>query len=249
MDSTQESIPGGRAFYGEAVGILMMDTGVPRIPGDIGNATTFDFPVRFKVVKGATAAKIIESVDPECLKLFIAAAKELQTEGVRAITTSCGYLIMWQNEIAQALQIPFFSSSLLQIPMVHRMLGSNARIGVLTANDTTIAGHLEKAGLTDIPLAVKGAQDEPDFYNVFVKNAQDLNIAKCQAAVNRMAAEIVKKYPDVGAFVCEGTNFSSFGQGVQNTTGLPFFDIITLTRWMYSAVVKQRTPWAFKGFM
>lgn len=249
MNDKQESVKGGRSFYGAAIGILMLDARVPRIPGDIGNATTFDFPVRFKVVKGATAANIIESVDPECLKLFINAAKELETEGVRAITTSCGYLIMWQNEIAGALQVPFFSSSLLQIPIVYRMIGSRSRIGVLTANDTTITGHLDKAGLTDIPIAVKGAQNEPDFYNVFIKNSQDLNIAKCQAAVNRMAEEVVEKYPDVGAFVCEGTNFSSFGQGVQNTTGLPFFDIITLTGWIYSAVVKQRIPWDFKGFM
>ena len=42
-------IKGGRGNYGEAVGILTLDTVFPRIPGDVGNATTFDFPVRFSV--------------------------------------------------------------------------------------------------------------------------------------------------------------------------------------------------------
>jgi hypothetical protein len=242
-------VKGGKAFYGEAIGMLMMDAKVPRIPGDIGNATTFDFPVRYKVVKGATAANIIEDVDPQCLRLFIDAGRALEADGVRAITTSCGYLIMWQDEIAEALNVPFFSSSLLQAPVVYRMLGSKARIAVLAANDQTLPQHLEKVGLTDIPLAVKGAQNEPDFYNVFVKSSQDLDIDKCQQAVNRMAQEVIETYPDVGAFVCEGTNFSSFGQGVQEATGLPFFDIITLTRWIYTAVVKRTTPWEFRGFM
>ena len=192
---------------------------------------------------------MVMRVDPQCLKLFIEAGKELEVDGVRAITTSCGYLIMWQDEIAEALDVPFFSSSLLQVPVVYRMLGSKSRIAVLAANDQTLPRHLEKAGLTDIPLAVKGAQDEPDFYNVFVKSSQDLDIGKCQQAVVRMAKAVVEAYPDVGAFVCEGTNFSSFGQGIQEATGLPFFDIITMTRWIYTAVVKRRTPRDLRGFM
>ena len=54
-------VKGGKAFYGEAIGMLMMDATVPRIPGDIGNATTFDFPVRFKVVKGKGFCHIFRS--------------------------------------------------------------------------------------------------------------------------------------------------------------------------------------------
>ncbi len=249
MDDTEIVAKGGKAFYGEAIGVLVLDTRMPRIPGDIGNATTFDFPVRFKRVKGATADRVVEQGDPECLHLFINAAKELEEDGVRAITTSCGFLIMFQDEIARALRVPFFSSSLLQVPLVYRMLGSRARIGILTANDTTLPKHLEKAGILNIPLAIKGAQDEPDFYNVFVKNSEIRDVSKAGQAVLRMAKKIVEKYPDVGAFVCEGTNFSSFGELVQKAIGLPFFDIITMTRWVYAAVVKKRTPWEPKGFM
>jgi hypothetical protein len=245
----QNIVKGVKAFYGEAIGILLLDVRIPRIPGDIGNATTFNFPVRYKVVKGATAANIVEDVDSKCLSLFIEAGKELEEEGVRAITTSCGFLAMWQDEIAQTLHVPFFSSSLLQIPIVYRMLGSKLRIAVLTANDETLPRHLEKVGVADIPLAVKGAQNEPDFYKVFVKGSQDLDVDRCQQAVVRMATEIIEKYPDVGAFVCEGTNFSSFGQGVQEATGLPFFDIVTMTQWIYAATVKRRKPWGFKEFM
>ena len=41
---------GGRAVYGQAIGILLTNSRFPRIPGDVGNASTFDFPVRLKRV-------------------------------------------------------------------------------------------------------------------------------------------------------------------------------------------------------
>ena len=238
-------VRGSKAFYGQAIGIMLLDTNFPRIPGDIGNATTFDFPVRYSVVKGATAIRVVEMADRSLKDSFIRAGRELEEEGVRAITTSCGYLIMFQDELAQALKIPIFTSSLLQVPVVHKMLGSDSRIGILTANDTTIGQHLKKAGITDTPIAVKGAQNEPDFYNVFVENSQELDVDKAEQAVVRMAKELVSKYPDVGAFVCEGSNFSSFGPAVQEATKLPFFDIVTLTQWVYTAVVRKRVQFGF----
>ena len=36
---------GGKTVYGAGVGILMLDTVFPRIPGDFGNAATWPFPV------------------------------------------------------------------------------------------------------------------------------------------------------------------------------------------------------------
>lgn len=40
---------GNSNIYGFPIGmILMLDTAFPRIPGDIGNALTWDFPVLYK---------------------------------------------------------------------------------------------------------------------------------------------------------------------------------------------------------
>jgi hypothetical protein len=41
---------GGKAVYGVPLGILMLEARFPRIPGDMGNATTWPFPVMYRVV-------------------------------------------------------------------------------------------------------------------------------------------------------------------------------------------------------
>jgi hypothetical protein len=38
---------GGKGLYGSRVGILMLETKFPRIPGDMGNGQTWPFPVLY----------------------------------------------------------------------------------------------------------------------------------------------------------------------------------------------------------
>ena len=69
---------GGYTNYGEAIGILMLDTKFPRPRGDSGNALSYDFPVRYKIVRGAHATKIMgDEPDPALLEPFMEAAREL----------------------------------------------------------------------------------------------------------------------------------------------------------------------------
>ncbi len=80
---------------------------------------------------------------------------------------------------------------------------------------------------------------------VFVQNGLELDTEAAEAGVVRMAQAMIEQHPDLGAFVCEGTNFSSFGPAVQEATGRPFFDIVTMTRWVHEAVVKRRVTGGF----
>ena len=45
--------PGADA-YGYSVGILMLDARQPFVPGDVGNATSYDYPVMFKLYRART---------------------------------------------------------------------------------------------------------------------------------------------------------------------------------------------------
>lgn len=243
-----ESITGTkirRATYGEAIGILVLDTDFPRIPGDIGNATTYPFPVRFKVVKGIRHEDIVcERPDISVCSRFIEEAKGLEEEGVRAITTSCGYFCYFQDEISDALSIPVFASSLIQVPLVAKMLGKNNRVGIVCGNSRALTKtHLRKAGIDDsMRVAVAGLDEK---WNMVRGPRPRDRLEGFEKGLSKVATELVSKYQDIGALVFECTNFPPAAAAVQEATGLPVFDIVTLVSMIHDAVVRKR----YSGYM
>ena len=75
---------GGKAIYGAPLGILMLDARFPRIPGDMGNATTWPFPVLYHVVRGASPAAVVLRGAAGRLPSFIEAARDLVSLGAEA---------------------------------------------------------------------------------------------------------------------------------------------------------------------
>jgi hypothetical protein len=123
---------GGKAIYGAPLGILMLDARFPRIPGDMGNAATWPFPVLYRVVTGATPSRVVLNGASGLLPDFIAAAKDLVRLGAEAITTNCGFLSLFQREIAAAVAVPVATSALMQTPWVQATLPPHRRVGIVT---------------------------------------------------------------------------------------------------------------------
>src|ERR1051326_5343766 len=113
---------GGKAIYGAALGILMLEAKFPRIPGDMGNAETWPFPVLYKVVKGASPERVGRERANGLLDAFLEGARELVDLGADGITTNCGFLSLFQDEIARHVGVPVATSSLMQAPMIARVL-------------------------------------------------------------------------------------------------------------------------------
>jgi hypothetical protein len=65
-------VQGGQNLYGFSVGILTLDTRFPRIVGDVGNAMTFDFPVRYHRVAGASPDRVVRQTGRDLLPAFVA---------------------------------------------------------------------------------------------------------------------------------------------------------------------------------
>lgn len=244
-----KEVRGGKNTYGEIVGIIMTERTFPRIPGEMGNATTFDFPVRFHVVKGidvSTRWRIFNG-DKEFAELFVRAAKELEQAGVRAITSNCGFLILYQDVLADAVNIPVFASSLLQIPLVYRMLRKDQKIGVITA-DSSSRGlgkkHFQAAGAGDIPIVVAGMQESEGF-KAIAEDREILYPEKLKDDIVNVARTLVSNNPEIGALVLECANLPPYGKFIQEAVNLPVFDFVTLTNLVYSAVVKPE----FNGLM
>src|SRR5262249_20126592 len=107
----------GQMIGGHAVGIIVLNVGYPLIPGNVANATTYPFPVRFKVVEGADIPSLLAG-ERRLLEPSLRAAEELVTDGCRAIVGACGYFARFQSEMAEALSVPVFTSSLCQASMI-----------------------------------------------------------------------------------------------------------------------------------
>ena len=57
------------------------------------------------------------------------AAKDLVSMGADGIGTTCGFLSLFQDDIAEAAGVPVASSSLMQIPWVQSTLPQENELG------------------------------------------------------------------------------------------------------------------------
>ncbi len=218
------------------LGLLMLQTTFPRILGDVGHAGTFAFPVRYKVVKGASPSRVLRQADPALIGPFLQAARELEDEGADLIGTSCGFLVLYQSQLAQAVQIPVFSSSLLQVSMVQATLPSSALVGILTAcADSLGPAHIQAAGIDSSRVAVAGLQQAPEFSRVFLGGAGDLNVERCRQEVVQAALGLAEN-SRVRAMVLECTNLPPYSPDIRQATGLPVFDVCTMLAQAFTAV-------------
>jgi len=238
-------LTGGYTNYGESIGILMLDTRFPRPIGDIGNALTFDFPVKYVKMIDVSPHRVVLDGDRTLLDVVLAAAHKLEEEGVRAITTSCGFLVLFQKKIAASLSVPFFSSSLLQIPLAYQLVGEQGKVGVLTISSSSLTvEHFRGAGAEHIPVVVEGFDGDTEFQRVFLDSslnkdryAYSADMEQCRQEIEQVALRLINKDKHIRAIVMECTNMPSFRTAVQSVTCLPVFDIVTLTRYVHSLVI------------
>jgi hypothetical protein len=125
---------GGRAIYGAPLGILMLEARFPRIPGDMGNAGTWPFPVLYKVVRGASPERVVLEGARGLLPDFLDAAAELVRLGAEAITTNCGFLSLFQAEIAAHAGVPVAHLVAHAGAWVQATLPPGKRVGLLTVS-------------------------------------------------------------------------------------------------------------------
>lgn len=223
----------------KTLGILMLDTKFPRIPGDIGNPKTFDYPIRKLIVEGANPQSVVMKADPNLLEPFIRAARQLEAEGVTAITTSCGFLAMFQKEVAAAVNIPVFCSSLLQGGFIADQLPAGKVLGILTANSEKLTErHFKGVGLDRVDKVIYGMQGT-HFYHIFVDDNTDLNFELAQQEMVDQARNMVAEHPNVGAIVLECTNMPPYAKAIHEATGLPVYDITTLANYVMDGAARK----------
>jgi hypothetical protein len=225
--------------YGAAIGILMLEARFPRIPGDIGNAETFPFPVLYKVVTGASPNRVVRRRAEGLLEAFVDGARELVAMGADGITTNCGFLSLFQKELAAACAVPVATSSLMQAPVIARLLPPDRRVGILTVSAASLTSeHLEAAGISpDTPVA--GTDDGREFTRVLLDDEERLDVATAGQDVLDAGETLVQRHPEVGAVLLECTNMCPYARALREHIARPVFDMYNFICWFQGGLAPR----------
>lgn len=225
-----------RYTAGQVLGIIAVDLIYPKMPGNVVNASTYDFPVLFHKV--SFEIEQLFAGDESIKDMVIEAARALEAEGVRAIVGACGYFAHFQQEVAAAVNVPVFLSSLLQLPLIKAGIKPDQSVLVLAADgDSLTPDLLKRVGAQDVPLVVQNVGDMPSFAPIrWGKTTLD-NRALTQDLAE-LTARITEKHPEIGAILLECSDLPPYAWAIQKATGLPVFDFQTLIRWVRACVMQ-----------
>ncbi|MCK4354428.1 MAG: hypothetical protein KAW83_04165 [Dehalococcoidia bacterium] len=246
--------------FGEAIGMIVLKQWYAAvIKGHHAYASTYDFPIRIKFVeKYLINSEKGFDLPNFNLSEFIKCAKELEEEGVKAITLDCGLAGGMQEELANAVDIPVFSSNLLMVPLALRMLKKDKKVGILTDTSEYLLRDnckvLRGCGI-DIPsprIVIKGMM-QSEYRDVWVTQylgmkREDLekwklkplgkfNLQKVEEAIVSVARKMVSENPDIGAIVLECTDMPLWAKAIRKSTGLLVFDSVSLVKYIHDATV------------
>lgn len=226
----------GHYTAGFAIGIIAVHLIYPKLPGNVANATTYRFPVLYQEVD--FDIEQLFAGDDSIRDIVVEAAKELERQGVRAIVGACGYFAHFQQDVAEAVQVPVFLSSLCQIPMIRLGLSAHQKILVLAASgDQLDDALLHHVGTGREGLLIQNIGDM-DSFDAIRYGKTTLDNGRLTEDLCRLAAELQRQEPDIGAILLECSDLPPYAKAIQSVTGLPVFDFNTMINWLYHSVVQ-----------
>ena len=219
---------GGTSNYGQVAGILMLDSTIPRIPGDPGHAATFSFPVRYGVIRDFPFEDLVE-IRRDHIDLVIRTAIELQNEGVHFIAADCGLFSPFQRDIADALQVPFLGSPLNLIPFIAAFLPASQKVGVITGDTRLLKDeHLHAAGADPQQLVIRGMENSREIQSVVINRGPKLDPEAMRAGVMAATEDLFRSGETIGAVILECTNLVTFKSDIQKQFRVPVYDAVSL---------------------
>jgi len=218
------------------IGILMVDTQFERFIGDIGNPDTWSFPVHYHIVRGATPKHMVNLQIYDVLEEFKIGADQLIAQGVAGITTTCGFLGLYQRELAAHCAVPVATSALLQVPIVGQFLAPKNQVGILTYDAAGLSSELLQALQVAADTPIQGIEKTSLFYRWIMHGLAGVKHEELLPDVLQAARKLIEKYPAIGAIVCECTNLSPFADDIRHETGLPVYDMLTLLHWFHAGI-------------
>lgn len=225
------------------LGILLLENRPIMHEGALCNSRTFPFLTRQIIVPGASVKTVVE--DGAGIKAsYIRCARQLEEEGVSAITSNCGFTALLQCDVASAVSVPVALSSLSLVPFIAKMLPAGKKLGILTYDSTKMGEqHFAAAGWssTEIRVAVAGIEGS-ETWSRLAEPVPDVPSSLIIKDVTAATKALLSQNPDVAALVFECAAFTLAAETVRQLTGLVVADYVSLAKMLIeiSAVETKR---------
>lgn len=217
----------------------MLESYIPRIPGDPGHAATLNFPVCYEVIKGFSFSNLV-NVDHSGIENVLDALLKLEAKGVDFIAANCGLWGPFQKELSEKVSTPVIATPLDLVPFVKRFLSPSKRIGVITGDKTLLSGkHIDAAGIKPNDIVVSGMESCDEFRKVMFEHAVEMDIQAMREGVINAALALKNGPEEVGSVVIECSNLIPFRADVQRVLDVPVFDVVSMIEMFASGFKKH----------
>lgn len=218
----------------KTIGVLILNTTFPRLPGDIGNPDSFKYPVIYQSIHSATPASVVtnESLAANVEADIKKSTLELADKNVSLITTSCGFLSPMQTQLARLTSTPVITSSLALLPLLGTCHGGAEHLGVLTFDKTKLnTRHLADS----MPGAIEGLDSNDTLKHTIAQDLPHLDKTAALREVLAASNRLMLRKPALRAIILECTNLSPYKKELRSHTGIPVYDIVDAVHWLLEA--------------
>ena len=224
------------------LGMLRSERAVypPTMP-DLTETNKYLYQIHPATVKGLTYEDALAGVDLSAAQqeALEAAVKELEQQGVLAITGDCSAMLKYQPAVQKLTSLPVCLSSLLQAPLLAAVFSAQEQVLVLTSDASStppesISQQLRAVGVSeeDIPrFIVVGCETIPGFKTadlVQLSSVGDLDLKATSEQLLKIIQTSVAKAPAVRAVLMESTMLPMFSDLIRRECRLPVFDSVSL---------------------
>ena len=204
--------------------LLQLDTGFPRIAGDIGCRDTFRAELDIHVLEDLSVARVVTPA-PQAEDMDRLGAVLAGTQG-DVITTSCGFLSVWQDQLAAPAPAPFVSSALHALPSILKRYEASD-LAILTFDAATLRSPAFAPSLHGFDGPVAGLADGSHLKQVIAEDLPRLDAARSEAEITDLVAGLVARHRPK-ALLLECTNLPPYKPALAARFDLEIFDILTL---------------------
>ena len=205
--------------------LLQLDTQFPRIPGDVASPDTYDCALDIRSLAGLSVARVVSAQpDPDDLSLI---EPHLCDAPGDVITTSCGFLSVWQEQLAARSPVPFLGSALMQLPMLSASFASD-EVAILTFDADSLAAPAFKPALAGFGGPIVGLPPAAHLRCVIAGDLATLDQARAEAELIDLVAGVQQTQPVVRALLLECTNLPPYKAALRARFDVEIFDILTL---------------------